>query len=166
MKNLILITFALILGLNISFAQITVKAPNGDVGVGMDNPSEKLSVAGRISVLGTGIDSGVFGEDDSRRIALQTNLTAIGSSAYITMFGNETQPGGTLSRAGEFNLIGNEVIIRSGKAVGNFGTLAFEIKSNNDLFAHTQNTFKIGNTKQRICWCNRPRISTSKSSRC
>jgi len=51
MKNLIYIVLMTLIPL-FAFSQVYVKAPNGDVGVGMDTPTEKLDVNGKVKSTG------------------------------------------------------------------------------------------------------------------
>ena len=61
MKKFILLTFALFLGSPFAFAQLTIQAPNGDVGVGTDTPGAKLDVDGALRI-DPGNTSNNFGE--------------------------------------------------------------------------------------------------------
>jgi len=65
MKNLIYSVFVILLALSPMFvdAQVYVKAPNGDVGVGTDTPIQKLDVDGNLNVRGTRLN---FGQDAGR----------------------------------------------------------------------------------------------------
>ena len=51
MKNLIL-TICLSVAVSFSFAQIDVVGPDGDVGVGVTNPTEKLDISGNLKIRG------------------------------------------------------------------------------------------------------------------
>jgi len=123
-----------------------VVAPNGDVGIGTSTPTEKLSVAGKIS-LNSGVENnGIFGETNSRRMTMATNPTTNGASAFFEMFGDETQAGGVPGRAGEFNLAGRNIIVRANKQPGNFGALALRIFPTNNFRVYSTVTEKQGNT--------------------
>jgi polyhydroxyalkanoate synthesis regulator phasin len=66
------------------------------------------------------------------------------------MFGNETQTGGLPGRAGEFNLAGNNIIIRAGKAPGNFGAIAAQIFADRSVTFNTATTRKLGNSNWTV----------------
>ena len=59
MMNKILSTlFVMFAFATITLAQIKVVAPNGDVGIGVDNPTEKLEVDGNVKINGEEINEG------------------------------------------------------------------------------------------------------------
>lgn len=157
MKKIIL-TALLCLTPVLAFGQLIITGPDGNVLIGdtTDTPIEKLEVDGNAKVKGkvflnSGVAENVIaGETNSRRMTVATSGTTISSSSFFQMFGNETQTGGILNRKGEFNLVGNNIIIRSGKGVGNYGSVVMRLKSNKDVQFYTSNTFKQGNSNWTV----------------
>lgn len=76
MKNLILTT-ALCFIVTLSFAQLKVVAPNGDVGIGTSTPNEKLEVDGNMNIIGLG----------NAKLGIGENRTSDGN-AFIDLVGD------------------------------------------------------------------------------
>lgn len=78
MKNLIVTIFVLTI-VNLSFAQIHVVKPNGDVGIGTKNPTQKLEINGNLKTTGGFVTTGSNSKGVSK-ILVGSNRTTEGIS--------------------------------------------------------------------------------------
>lgn len=126
-------------------------ASNGNIGIGTENPDEKLHIKNGSIKFENSVSTvnGIFG-DGITRMRYSTSSTPQLSSSFIVLFGEETFSGGDLSRTGEIALSGNYIKASVNNTNGSFGDLAFELKSNKDLYAYTENTLKQGNSNWTI----------------
>ena len=83
MMNKILSTlFVIIAFATITMAQIKVVAPNGDVGMGVDNPTEKLDVNGNINVRGSNVTIGSDAAGGAVGVDVGVGRSANGSATF------------------------------------------------------------------------------------
>ena len=122
------------------FAQAALKvAETGKVGIGVDSPTGQLEVAGDILLNFDGSNKNIVGgTNNARRLAMASSTTSNGSSAFFTMWGDETHngPGADPTRAGELAIGCGAFKVSPGKSVGSFSSLAFEVKANGETHAY------------------------------
>lgn len=118
-----------------SFGQIKVIAPNGDVGVGLATPQEKLDVNGNTRVRGSLLldqaNNFVAQQSPASRLTVSTNVSPAQARAMFSMFGTEAN--GVAARAGEFGLLGNYIAFQVNKQPGNFGQVAARFEANGNF---------------------------------
>jgi len=141
MKNLIL-TFALCFIVTLSFAQLKVVAPNGDTGIGISTPSEKLHVLGNTFIqngdliMNSGGSQNFLRGQGAQRFTLSTNSTSLNSRSFITMWGNESHSSNPApGRIGELVFASSYLVVRTNKTGANFGSIAFQVKANGNTYA-------------------------------
>ena len=134
MKN-ILLTFCFLFVAGVSYSQIKVIA-NGNVGMGVTNPTEKLEVDGNsqshnVNVLNpNGNTSRIRGNSASNRLEVLNNVNTTNSQAYFSMFGNDVN---NPSRSGEFTLAGKYIRIFKDNSDTGFGTEGMRIQADGDV---------------------------------
>ena len=113
-----------------TFAQTTsLKVTDaGNVGIGTDNPTAKLEVAGTIKLNNPGNLNYITGSNDLQRIALLSNTTPLNSRCYFYMFNNDNPP-----RAGEFSMAGKYIRFVSNSTNTSFGTESMRLTANGRL---------------------------------
>ena len=116
MKNILTILLT-VFAFSLVSAQLTIKAPNGDVGVGTDTPAAKLDVRGNIQLNNPANSvSSITGAADNKRLVVSNNTNTLNSRAFFEMFGANPS-----ARAGEFAFGGTYLRFHSNVTNTSFG---------------------------------------------
>ena len=136
MKNLLLL-FCLALCVNLSYGQIKVFQSGNTVAgdnTGLTDAFSTFSVVGNtgITIETPGSFANVLsGIDNSRRLTLASNTSSSQSSAFFTMWGDETHDGNNpnTNRAGELAVGCAYFQVRPAKPVPGFSAVRFEVSA-------------------------------------
>jgi len=140
----------------LAFGQVKVVS-SGKVGINQPIPLEFLHVGGNLALENLS-ESGnlnkrnhiIYGVGNKKRLQVSTASSTAASSSFFQMFGDETNNAPQPERAGEFLMSGKYIKMVVNKPIGAFGTTAFEIKENSDLYAYTANAFKQGSSSWTV----------------
>ena len=125
---------------------------DGDVGIGTTMPVEKVEVAGNIALSsaetgGTTVENRnhlIYGIGGKKRLMFSSNSTSQNSWAWINMFGDESCVDCEIAKKGNLSMAGQQIFIRTNNTGSNYGTVAVEIKSNQDMYV-TGDIYSGGN---------------------
>ena len=112
---------------------------DGKLGIGTSSPIADLHVVGGVALENPGFNKvSMTGVDNSQRFAFSTNTTSLQSSAFYTIWGDETHgaAGADPAREGELAFQCKYMQVSANKNVGSFAGLDFEVKANGNTYAY------------------------------